>query len=200
VKLEKPLKEITESDHIPGWVDGRILARLRRLAQGKTVVNIGVWKGKSVAALAETAEKVYAVDHFRGSPDERETDHKQAAEDPLSVYEEFVAYLSYLRLWDKVVPMLCSSTHASGYFQDKSLDMAFIDGGHDYMSVWTDLFNWWQKIKPGGILCGDDGDWPGVRKALDEFSAVIMADVETDIDGKFWLLRLPEEGKQDVRK
>lgn len=32
-----------------------------------------------------------------------------------------------------------------------------------------DLNAWVPKIKKGGIVCGDDIGWPGVKKAVDEF-------------------------------
>ncbi|EKO36047.1 methyltransferase domain protein [SAR86 cluster bacterium SAR86E] len=39
---------------------------------------------------------------------------------------------------------------------EESLDLIFIDGNHTYDYVLSDLRNYWPKLKPGGVLCGDD--------------------------------------------
>jgi hypothetical protein len=51
--------------------------------------------------------------------------------------------------------------------------MIHIDGGHDYDSVSADLRLWWSLLPPGGIFVCDDyfdnGMWPEVKKAVDDF-------------------------------
>ena len=54
-------------------------------------------------------------------------------------------------------------------FEDGSLDIVYIDGDHTYEAVVKDLAAWYPKVKKGGIICGDDIGWPGVKKAVDEF-------------------------------
>lgn len=49
-----------------------------------------------------------------------------------------------------------SSFEASKMFLLSSLDFVFIDAVHDYKSVTEDLTIWYDKVKPGGIMCGDD--------------------------------------------
>jgi len=39
---------------------------------------------------------------------------------------------------------------------DASLDFAYLDGAHDYTNVKKELFVFWPKIRPGGILAGHD--------------------------------------------
>jgi predicted O-methyltransferase YrrM len=51
-----------------------------------------------------------------------------------------------------------------GYF-----DIIYIDGDHTYDAVCEDLKAWYSKVRPGGIICGDDFGWEGVRKAVLEF-------------------------------
>ena len=120
--LEVPLERIKTIDHIPGWCDGRMLARLRELARGtQAVVNVGAWKGRSCAALAQEAEIVWAVDHWFGSPNERDgptsSDHKQALDDPLSVYWEFCQYVRHFGLLGtRVFPLTLDSVMATYYF------------------------------------------------------------------------------------
>lgn len=53
---------------------------------------------------------------------------------------------------------------------DGSLDCAFIDGDHSYGAVIKDLPFWWNKIRPGGKILGDDYWMDDVAKAVSEFS------------------------------
>ena len=54
-------------------------------------------------------------------------------------------------------------------FEDGSCDLVYIDGDHTYEGVVKDLAAWYPKVKKGGIICGDDIGWAGVKKAVDEF-------------------------------
>jgi Methyltransferase domain len=59
---------------------------------------------------------------------------------------------------------------------DHSLDFVYLDARHDYDSVLADLESWAPKMRPGGILAGDDyfdGHVPegvfGVKSAVQDF-------------------------------
>jgi Methyltransferase domain len=53
---------------------------------------------------------------------------------------------------------------------DVKADVVHIDGGHDYHAVISDLRERWPMIRPQGVLIGDDyPDWPGSKKAFDDF-------------------------------
>jgi len=50
---------------------------------------------------------------------------------------------------------------------DGSLDFVFIDAGHDYESVYADIAAWKPKLKPTGVMAGDDiSEFEGVGRAL----------------------------------
>ena len=46
-----------------------------------------------------------------------------------------------------------------GLLDDVQLDWAYVDGGHDYETVLADLVLLEGRVKPGGILVGDDMRW-----------------------------------------
>lgn len=52
---------------------------------------------------------------------------------------------------------------------DSSLDAVFIDGDHSYEAVKSDLEMYWNKIRIGGQLLGDDYWMDSVKKAVNEF-------------------------------
>jgi hypothetical protein len=61
------------------------------------------------------------------------------------------------------------SWDAAKQFEDNSLDLVYIDGDHTYQGVVRDLAAWFPKVRKGGMICGDDIGWPGVKRAVDEF-------------------------------
>lgn len=60
------------------------------------------------------------------------------------------------RFWPRVRFVQQRSTVASRLFDASSLDMVFIDAGHDECSVLEDLEAWWPKVRSGGLVAGDD--------------------------------------------
>lgn len=61
-----------------------------------------------------------------------------------------------------------STVSAAAHVPDESLDFAFIDADHSYEGCLADIKAWSPKIRPGGMLCGHDVNWPTVRKAVVE--------------------------------
>lgn len=62
-----------------------------------------------------------------------------------------------------------TSVEAAQWFDDRSLDMVYIDASHDFVSVCDDIEAWLPKVKLGGVLAGHDYNekvWPGVVKAV----------------------------------
>jgi hypothetical protein len=54
-------------------------------------------------------------------------------------------------------------------FNDNYFDLVFIDAGHEYEQVSSDIELWSKKVKKNGILCGDDYFYPPVKRAVHEF-------------------------------
>lgn len=66
------------------------------------------------------------------------------------------------------------SSDVSKEFPDGYFDWVYIDGNHLYEFVIKDLEQYYEKVKSGGLITGDDyterGWWKGsVKKAVDEF-------------------------------
>jgi hypothetical protein len=57
-----------------------------------------------------------------------------------------------------------TSKEALQKLPDESLDFIYIDGDHEFSAVREDCFLGYDKVRPGGLLCGDDyalGRWWG---------------------------------------
>ena len=64
--------------------------------------------------------------------------------------------------------LLMPSVEAAGIVADESLDYAFIDADHRYPAVKSDILAWKSKVRPGGLLIGDDIDYDTVKTAVEE--------------------------------
>jgi len=157
---------ITDSNKIVGWMNDKELMYLYVAARSaKSIVEVGSWKGRSAHALASGCRgTVYCVDHFRGSPNELQTAHREAADTDISeIFQE------NMKDFKNVEVMKMRSNRAAEQFEDNSIDMIFIDGTHTKPAVLTDLRSWYPKLRKGGLMTGHDAQYEEVREALNEF-------------------------------
>ncbi len=69
-----------------------------------------------------------------------------------------------------------------------NIDYVFLDGGHDYSTVFNDLNNCIDVIKNGGTILCDDYNLsyaPGVKKAIDEYIQINSFNCELLCDSRF---------------
>ena len=70
-------------------------------------------------------------------------------------------------------------------------ELIYIDASHDEYHVYGDLVHYWQLLRPGGIMFGDDYGpdfFPGLVRAVDRFASDLGLSPEV-IDRQYWLLR-----------
>ena len=173
---------------IQGWQSGHPYLREAVAAvRPRIVVEIGVWKGASAITLASALKDlavdgvVIAVDTWLGSWDHwlnrQWFDHLAFEAGMPQLYRKFVQNVVDRGVDGYVVPLPLDSANAQVVLSrhNLSIDVLHIDAAHNHSSVMSDLRLWWPLLRPGGILLGDDytddGAWPEVREAYDEFFA-----------------------------
>ena len=155
---------------------------LRRLPKSSVGVEIGVWAGDLSAAILRAVRPVrlHLLDPWAFAPDERYEQAwyggaragSQAEMD--EVYERVLQRFETEIADGAVVIHRSTSAEVAAGFEDASLDWVYVDGNHLYEYVRTDLELFAPKVRPGGLLAGDDygaaGWWDdGVRRAVDRF-------------------------------
>src|SRR3990167_8226445 len=118
---------------------------------------IGVWRGEYSETLCKANPNLhlYSVDSWQLSsyePLEQEIALKAPQEYFDGKYNEAVKRLA---------PYNCTivkkdSMPALSDFADESLDFVYIDANHDFVNFTNDLHYWLKKIRPGGIMSGND--------------------------------------------
>lgn len=146
---------------------------LERLKPKASVAEIGVLCGKSIVYLAQESKRrglklnLFGVDTFKVCDEYKPWLHRYSdKEDFYGLYRENLRRAEVTR---EIVTYRMASIDAAKLFDDHSEDCVFIDAGHDEESVTADIQAWRPKVKPGGILSGDDYTfgWPGVMAAVD---------------------------------
>ncbi len=80
-----------------------------------------------------------------------------------------------------------SSLDAEKHLSNVIPDLIYIDASHETEAVYQDLTLWFPHVEGRGILCGDDWNWPSVRKAVEQFATEHHLTIESS--DNFWRLR-----------
>lgn len=149
-----------------------------------TGVEVGVAGGKYSAHIMRLGKvvRLYGVDPYaphQGYRDfTRETTFSQMKADAHALLDR---YPNYEFIEDY-------SVEAAKRFDDGSLDFVYIDGDHSYEGVTADIYAWLPKVKPGGILAGDDyirsnrdKRFYDVIRAVDEFAESVESAESRDL-------------------
>ena len=155
-----------------------IVPHLAQMVGASNILEIGVAYGYHAELLCTTLPNIHyvGVDPYLANYDTNdifsndvqrlfnENNAQQAMERLFNVVSSnFLKFKGRAKLFRE------KSWDAAAQFEDQSLDLVYIDGDHTYEGVVKDLAAWLPKVRRGGILCGDDIGWPGVKMAVDEF-------------------------------
>lgn len=95
---------------------------------------------------------------------------------------EYKAALAATGLWTDYRLLRMSFSQAVDLFPDQSLDFIYVDGyAHSGCEGGRTFAEWFPKLKPGGIMAGDDYDpkvWPLVVWAVHEMAAQLGVGVQ----------------------
>lgn len=154
----------------------------------KTVVEVGAWVGNWSVFIGELLPengKIFAVDHWLGSPEHHNPGSTELALLP-KLYQQFLSNVIRKEMTNKVVPVRMDSLSAAKKFRRLKIkaDMIYIDAGHDYDSVLKDITAWYPILKSDGIFCGDDWNLDGVPYAVKDYAAA--HGLKVCFSGEFW--------------
>jgi predicted O-methyltransferase YrrM len=156
---------------IPGWCNYTETYDMivDDIADDGKIVEIGSFLGRSTSYLATALYnagkenvKIYSVDTFQGS-----TEHSslKLPQDFSSVFRENLKFFIG-REMVHVCQGQSDSKEILDRFADESIDYIMVDGAHEYEPVMDDIENWWPKLKPTGVMFGDDYFLESVKQAV----------------------------------
>jgi hypothetical protein len=195
---------------LQGWAsDHRYFHDLVSRLAPKQIIEVGTWKGASAVRMAHRARSidpkvtVLCVDTWLGSNQVLWSDPKlrpllQLDENGYpSVYKQFLSNIVHEGLQNTVFPLPMTSSAAAELLAHYKVraDLIYIDAGHAEYEVYGDLQDYWQLLRPGGIMFGDDywTSWIGVVKAVNRFAYEKSLPLEIS-EGKWFVIK-PEEDR-----
>ena len=158
-------------DKIHGWFNYESVYKyvVRLFPAHAEFLEVGVYKGRSTAFLA--VEIVNSgKKHELTSVDIFEPSKIMALGGESYSIDEFCENLAHIGdlIFHDIVK--AESIEAAKEFDNGTFDFVFIDAGHTYEEVLSDIQAWLPKMKDGGIISGHDysANWPGIEKSVKE--------------------------------
>jgi predicted O-methyltransferase YrrM len=174
-------------------------ARLGVLNKPLRIVELGSWVGHSALKMAEACEglvdyEIHCVDHWNGG-----NAIQRKAADEHDAYREFCRNVGD-RLGKTIIPHRTSTTEGAADWgsrvpEQQPIDILFIDAGHEYDEVLSDIQRWQPYVRPGGLILGHDYSYlfPGVKRAVHETYGYAVANL-----GTVWAVRLDYRGEAQL--
>ena len=138
-----------------------------RGADAKVVAEFGVWRGnfaKKLLGACDFIERYYMIDPWAQLADWNRAKNAQT-EDFEEIFQEAMAATAFAA--EKICVLRGTTKDMIHKIPDQSLDFAYVDGDHTLRGITIDLARVLPKMKPGGLIGGDDffpKPWPNSPK------------------------------------
>ncbi|KAL3908723.1 MAG: hypothetical protein SGPRY_009685 [Prymnesium sp.] len=135
----------------------------RHFALTSNAAEIGVFRGNfSSHNLRHWKGRYFAVDAWAFRPEDARnrgghTNNDKNFRSPVQNAQNYEAARSAMAFaGDRVQLVRNFSVNAAATFEDGFFDWLYIDALHSEPAVVKDLNAWWPKLRPGGLMSGDD--------------------------------------------
>jgi SAM-dependent methyltransferase len=166
---------------------------LNLITSNSICCEIGVWKGDfSKQILKRNPKKLYLIDPWAFQKNNKGKWYSgliaKNEKDMNNIYDDVVKYM--LKYKNSCI-IRKYSKDALHDFNDNYFDWIYIDGDHEYNSVFNDLELSFKKIKNDGFLTGDDYFWTNcdkvytVQRAVNDFLKKTDLSCIVDQNGQF---------------
>lgn len=180
-EMPEPYRSIKELPFDPhGWWgnEAQISRLIERIAP-KIIVEVGCWLGSSTRYLASQVAPhggvVYAIDTWLGSDEQAHQKNPRLKK----LYHLFLSNVRHAGLTQTIVPIRMASQEAAKAL-NVTADLIYVDASHKEEDVYQDILAWYQHLRPGGIICGDDWTWPSVSKGVVRAAAQLGRKLRTE--------------------
>jgi predicted O-methyltransferase YrrM len=196
---------------IPGWMPEPELQILERLARtipaGGAMLEVGPFCGRSSWCWAQSVDPSVGVtcvdiwdpDEHPFTPPARQGELACAGEDygkvsdPRHTAGTRENFDRFTRDCHNITAVKGRSPDDFRDWPEESLDLVFLDGVHHNPVFHADVTHWYWRVKPGGLLCGDDcaRSHPDVIWTIDDFCKDLG--IPFTVERRIWMVRRPLE-------
>ncbi len=117
----------------------------------KVGAEVGVYRGAFSEKFCKAGLKLYAIDPWTGYTGAGRTERVQDMQD-----YNYECAKKALAPYPDCTIIRKTSMEALKDFKAESLDFVYIDGDHRFPAIAADIYEWYPKVKKGGIISGDD--------------------------------------------
>lgn len=179
---------------------------LRSMPKGAVCAEIGVWRGEFSRRILELTrpDRLHLIDPWLFQPSYPDRMYGgQVARSPQDMEEIYERVVRQLGSHPSVTIHRTTSAAAADQFEDEYFDWIYIDGNHDFAWVLGDLRRYAPKVKPGGLITGDDWNWGEadgfpIRRAVRTFLADSPGYSVEVMKGQFIVRKAAEAAKADA--
>jgi predicted O-methyltransferase YrrM len=168
----------------------------------KLIVEVGTWLGGSAVQMGRLLRAaglndgcIICIDTWLGSSehflDETGRRTLKLANGRATFYDDFMRNVVQHGLQDLIVPFSITSVAAVEVLREIKCipDLIYLDGDHTERGFRADLDLYWELLRPGGVLIGDDFDWQEIHLNVINFAYLTQVEF-TAFSNKF-VMRKP---------
>lgn len=168
---------------------------LEQLPKGGVGAEVGVWEGRFSETILEVCAPttLHLIDPWEYDPRFNNTGfgRKKNAERMPQMHELVAEKFAGD---DRIVMHRATSQEALLEMEDASLDWIYIDGNHNEPFVGIDLAMGLKKVKPDGVIAGDDyhwndGDGTPVKAAVEKIMEKLGDTATLEVMGQQYIIR-----------
>lgn len=143
-----------------GWSASGMALEMRHFNKDSVVLCIDTWMGGADHWYEATFDPKSRIKRKNGYP---------------TLYYNFLANICYGNLQENILPFAYPSNTAAEIlkkvFNENQIkaDMIYVDGSHAPIDVFYDCLNYWDLLRDGGVMFGDDWTCEGVVQGVHEF-------------------------------
>lgn len=167
------------------------------------IIEVGSWKGSSAITMAKyfldknIIPTILCIDTWSGSTYHRFHDGAfpslKCKNGFPTLYPRFLSNIIHSNLQEYIIPIPHASHDAARYLKQLNIqaDFCYIDACHEYDEVLDDIKSYWDLVKTGGTILGDDFDsgWSGVVGAVQTFVTENEIQKNFELYNSEWVIR-----------
>lgn len=177
--------------------DARRTQLLDKMPKGGIAAEIGVWEGRFSERMLAVARPVelHLIDPWLYQPAFANTGFGRRKNEQ-RMEQMFHDVTAKFAAVPAVKVHRATSAVALAGFADAYFDWVYIDGNHNDPFISEDLALCRRKVKPGGLIAGDDYGWQSgngapVKQAVNRLVAELGDTAKFRLIGNQYLIRLP---------
>jgi len=171
-------------DQVPGWLHAKeVYTQAAASFKSGLFVEIGSYLGASACFMSHliadgnhnnvtfhVMDTWPSVSEFaKWAPQEHLTEVSKHGGTFAKAWQYYMVQTGSDKHIHKVIQGDNMDPNVTSAYSNSSITFLYLDTSHVYQNTVAEMPIWWNKVQPGGRMCGDDFDHPGVHQPVTDF-------------------------------